>query len=149
MPALPHHHIQRTGRGLFEVIRASEEDSPAHAHFRGRIAAIIWVTALIDVLATVAVYLVEHGDQHTQMPRLFDAWLFTTSQLLTGGAVDSAVTHGGKVLTVLFDVYALTAVAALAGSFGQFFHHLHFQHKEEAAAAAATIGGSPAGTPPA
>jgi len=122
---------------LFAVARGS---SATHAHLRNRLLAIIWVTALVDVVATVIVYFTERHASGTQIHNLFDSFLFTTAQLLTASSVASPATSGGKLLELLFDLYALTVVATLAGSFGAFFHRRSLEHdaeKKKAAAAAA------------
>jgi hypothetical protein len=141
--------VQRVGRGLFEVITATHETSLARVHFRNRLNSILWVTIGVDIIATTVVYFTEYHAAGTQLSGLEDAFIFTTSQLLTGGAAVTAVTTFGRVLTLFFDLYALTAVAALAGSFGQFFHHLHQERQHAADAASAAAAQTPGNAPPA
>jgi hypothetical protein len=120
VPQPPHRHIQRASRELLAVARG---DRRSHVHLRNRLLAILWVTLAVDVLATLAVYLAERHGSGTEIHNLWDAFLFATSQLFTASSVASPSTETGKVLELLFDVYAITVVATLAGSFGAFFNH--------------------------
>jgi hypothetical protein len=101
------------------VARAS---SRTHYHLRRRIFIIFGTTAVFAVLCTFLVYLTEHSAKHTEIHSLFDSFLFTTSQLLTGSSVANPHTELGKLLELIFDLWAITVVASLAGSFGAFFH---------------------------
>ncbi len=101
------------------VARAS---SRTHRHLRRRILAIFGATAVFAVICTLVVYFTEHGAKGTEIHSLFDAFLFSTSQLLTGSSVANPSTDLGKVLELIFDLWAITVVASLAGSFGAFFH---------------------------
>jgi hypothetical protein len=101
------------------VVRGS---SRTHTHLRRRLVVIFGATAVFAVICTLVVYLTEHGAKHTQIHSLFDAFLFSTSQLLTGSSVANPTTNLGKVLELIFDLWAITVVASLAGSFGAFFH---------------------------
>lgn len=93
-----------------------------HAHLRRRLAIIFAATAVMAVICTLVVYLTEHNAKGTEIHDLFDAFLFSTSQLLTASSVASPATDFGKVLELFFDLWAITVVATLAGSFGAFFH---------------------------
>jgi hypothetical protein len=112
-------HVRNVHR---EVIAVAQARTRTHAHLRRRLLAIFLATAVFSLICTLVVYLVEHGSRHTQIHDLFDAFLFSTSQLLTGSSVANPTTDAGKVLELIFDVWAITVVATLAGSFGAFFH---------------------------
>jgi FtsH-binding integral membrane protein len=137
---MPHRHIQRASRELFAVVRGSTE---THAHLRNRLLAILWITVVLVIVSTVLVYLFERHAANSQITTPFEAFLFSTGQLLTASSVTSPTTEAGKILELFFDVYALTVVAALAGSFGAFFHkrseEIRKKHEQEAAAAARAV----------
>jgi len=114
----PHRHIQRASTELIAVVLGR---SDTHIHLRDRLLAIFWVTVVVDVVATAVVWVTEHGANGSQIHDLFDAFLFSSSQLLTASSVASPATDEGKVLELVFGIYAITVVAALAGSFGAFF----------------------------
>jgi hypothetical protein len=129
----PHRHIQRASRELLAVARA---EAKSHEILRNRLLAIAWVTIALVILATPVVYLIEHGANGTQIDTLWEAFLFTLSQLVTASSVTSPVTQAGKVLELVFDVYAITVVATLAGSLGAFFLHRREEHEQAAKAEA-------------
>jgi hypothetical protein len=114
-----HRPIRHAGHEVVAVARAS---SKTHYHLRRRILIIFGTTAVFAVLCTLVVYLTEHNAKHTEIHSLFDSFLFTTSQLLTGSSVANPTTDLGKLLELIFDLWAITVVASLAGSFGAFFH---------------------------
>lgn len=83
---------------------------------------IVFVTLFFAAICTLIVYFTERNAHGTQIHSFFDAFLFSTSQLLTASSVANPTTQTGKVLELFFDIYAITVVATLAGSFGAFFH---------------------------
>jgi hypothetical protein len=115
----PQDHINHASREAIAVARGS---TSTHAHLRRRLSAIVLVTVFFAAIFTVIVYVSERHAHGTQIHSVFDAFLFSTSQLLTASSVASPTTQLGKVLELFFDIYAITVVATLAGSFGAFFH---------------------------
>lgn len=144
MAAAPHHHIQRASRELYAVVRGA---TSTHYYLRNRLLAIFWVTVAIGILSTVVVWLAERHAHGTQIHNLWDAFLFAMPQLLTASSVASPTSDFGKVLELLFDIYALTVVATLAGSFGSFFHRRSQEHDAARAAAASTAAAAASGPP--
>ena len=142
MPQAPHRHIQRASRELLAVARGRRK---SHEHLRNRLLAILWVTIVVDAFATVAVYFAERHGSGTDIHSLWDAFLFATSQLFTASSVASPSTETGKVLELVFDIYAITVVATLAGSFGAFFNHQRVENEraEKAEAAQGQTAQSP------
>ena len=123
-----------------------------HYHLRRRIAIIFGTTAVFALLCTLVVYLTEHNAKHTEIHSLWDSFLFSTSQLLTGSSVANPKTNLGKILELVFDLWAITVVASLAGSFGAFFHARSKEMNEEMQKAEALLHRHEAGdaaTPPA
>jgi len=112
-------HINHASREAIAVARGS---TSTHAHLRRRLSTIVLVTVFFAAIFTVVVYVSERHAHGTQIHSVFDAFLFSTSQLLTASSVVSPTTQLGKVLELFFDIYAITVVATLAGSFGAFFH---------------------------
>ena len=144
MAAGSHRHIQHAGRELIAVVRGS---SDTHTYLRGRLLTIIWITLIAGVVSTVVVYLVERHAHGTQIHDLFDAFLFSVSQLLTASSVASPQTDPIKTLELFFDIYAITVIAALAGSFGAFFHRRNQEHDAAKAKAAAAAPDAPGAAP--
>jgi hypothetical protein len=114
-----HRPVRHASREAIAVARGSTK---THYHLRRRILVIFGVTAVFAVVCTLVTYLTEHHAQGTEIHSLFDAFLFATSQLLTGSSVANPATDLGKVLELVFDLWAIFVVASLAGSFGAFFH---------------------------
>jgi hypothetical protein len=114
-----HRPVKHASREAIAVARGSTK---THYHLRRRILMILGVTAVFAVVCTLVTYFTEHGAKGTEIHSLFDAFLFATSQLLTGSSVANPTTDLGKVLELVFDLWAIFVVASLAGSFGAFFH---------------------------
>jgi hypothetical protein len=114
-----HRPVRHASREAIAVARASTR---THYHLRRRIGMIFGVTAVFALVCTLVTYLTERHAPHTEIHSLFDAFLFATSQLLTGSSVANPRTDLGKVLELVFDLWAIFVVASLAGSFGAFFH---------------------------
>jgi hypothetical protein len=112
-------HINHASREAIAVVRGSTD---THAHLRRRVLTIALVTIFFATVCTLIIYTNERHAHGTQIHSLFDAFLFSTSQLLTASSVANPTTQLAKVLELFFDIYAITVVATLAGSFGAFFH---------------------------
>ena len=78
-----HRPIRHAGHEVVAVARASTR---THYHLRNRILIIFGSTAAFAVLCTFLVYLTERHAKGTEISTLFDSFLFTTSQLLTGSS---------------------------------------------------------------
>jgi hypothetical protein len=113
------------------VLAVARGSSRTHYHLRHRILIIFGATAIFAVLCTLIVYLAEHRAHGTEIHSIWDSFLFTTSQLLTGSSVANPRTDLGKILELVFDLWAITVVASLAGSFGAFFHARSKEMNEE------------------
>lgn len=113
------HHVKNAHREMMAVVQGQ---SKTHTHLRRRLLTIFFATAVTSVIATLIVYFTESGAKGTEIHNLFDAFLFSTSQLLTASSVAAPKTDFGKVLELFFDIWAITVVATVAGSFGAFFH---------------------------
>ncbi|MGN6253673.1 MAG: hypothetical protein ACTHO8_01650 [Solirubrobacterales bacterium] len=113
------HHVKNAHREMMAVVQGQTR---THTHLRRRLLTIFLATAFISLISTLIVFLTERGARGTEIHNLFDAFLFSTSQLLTASSVAAPKTNFGKVLELFFDIWAITVVATLAGSFGAFFH---------------------------
>jgi hypothetical protein len=113
-----------------EVMAVARADSKTHYHLRRRLAIIFGATAVFAVICTLVVYLAEHG-AGGEIHSLWDSFLFSASQLLTGSSVANPKTNLGKILELVFDLWAIFVVASLAGSFGAFFHARSKELNEE------------------
>ena len=128
--------VKHAGHEGMAVARGS---SKTHYHLRRRLTIIFGATAVFAVICTLLVYLVEHKAHGSEIHSLWDSFIFTTSQLLTGSSVANPSTDLGKVLELVFDLWAITVVASLAGSFGAFFHARSKEMNDEMAKAEALL----------
>ena len=123
-----HRPVKHASREAIAVARGSTK---THYHLRRRILMILGVTAAFALVCTLVTYFTEHNAAGTEIHSLFDAFLFATSQLLTGSSAANPATDLGKVLELVFDLWAIFVVASLAGSFGAFFHARSKELNEE------------------
>lgn len=115
------HALRRILDDIRAVIRAT---SMPHSHLRDRLGAALALTAVVAIVASGLLLLLEKNHPQTDIHTFWDALFFTTSQLTTlSSAMANPVTVGGKVLCLLIDIYAITVVATVAGMFGAFFSH--------------------------
>ena len=109
----------RTGE-LLKIARAA---TPTHEHLRSRIVFLFVATVAVDVVATVFIFHFERHEPGTGITSMGDALFWTSTQLLTvSSQLPNPISTPARVLDVLLQAYAISAVAALAGSFGAFFH---------------------------
>ncbi|MBS1884182.1 MAG: hypothetical protein JSS97_14635 [Actinobacteria bacterium] len=139
-----HRPVRHAGHEVMAVVRAS---SKTHYHLRRRVLIIFGTTAVFAVICTLIVYFVEHHARHSEIHSLWDSLLFSTSQLLTGSSVANPKTNLGKLLELIFDIWAITVVASLAGSFGAFFHarskEMNLEMEKAEAALRRSVEGEP------
>ena len=120
------------------VIRAT---SPTHEHLRDRIVALAVLSVVVDLLGSIAIYLLEHEVKGTEIHAFGDAVFFTTAQLLTvSSSMVNPLSAGGRAVDLVLELYAITVVASLAGSFGAFFQRRGHERDRAAAMTAGTAG---------
>jgi hypothetical protein len=110
-------------RGVGELRMVATAATPTHLHLRDRLAAIALGTVVLDLVASVAVYLLERHAPRSEIANIGDSLFWTTTQLLTvSSQLPNPISTGGRILDVFLQLWAISAVAAVAGSFGAFFH---------------------------
>ena len=109
--------------GICEIRRVARGVTPTHAHLRSRILFLVVVTVVLDVVASVFVYLFERHAAGTEITTLGDSLFWTSTQLLTvSSQLRNPISTLARVLDIFLQAYAISVVAMLAGSFGAFFH---------------------------
>jgi hypothetical protein len=94
-----------------------------HRHLRDRIAAAALTTLALDIVAAVAMLIVERHTQGTAIRSYGQALFWTSAQLLTVSSnAINPLTPLGRVIDLVLELWAITVVTAMAGSFGAFFH---------------------------
>ena len=110
-------------RILGEMRDVARAASDPHQHLRERLVAVGLVTLIVDVACSLLAYLLERHGSQTEIHTLWDAFFWTSTQLLTvSSSIKNPVTTGGQLLDIFMEAYSITVVATLAGSFGAFFH---------------------------
>jgi ion channel len=96
---------------------------PTQRHLRERILLILGATALLDLLATVAIYFFERHANGSHIRTLGDSLFWVSTQLTTvSSQLPNPLSTGGRILDVFLQLWAVLFIASLAGSFGAFFH---------------------------
>jgi hypothetical protein len=115
-----HAPLRTLGRETGAVFRA---DTATHFHLRERLAGVFLASLMFDLAAAVAMYFLERGRAPTGIHTFGDALFWTSAQLLTvSSQMPNPVTPAGKVIDILLEGWAITAITAVAGSFSAFFH---------------------------
>jgi hypothetical protein len=93
-----------------------------HRRLMRRLAIVLLLTALVDIVGTIAEYALEQGVAHGDIHSLGDALFFTTVQLLTvSSQIRNPLTPWGRVVDVVLELWAVIVVAGSAGAIASFF----------------------------
>lgn len=93
-----------------------------HRRLYARLALVFAATAVIDLVGTIAIYLLERNAAHTDIHTFGDALFFTTVQLLTvSSQIRNPLTPGGRIVDVALEFWAVIVVAGSAGAIATFF----------------------------
>jgi uncharacterized membrane protein len=99
-------------------------DSRAHRLFRDRLVVLAFVTGLIWVVFSIAMYFTEHHARGTDIHNGWQAAYWTASQMTTvGSGFANPISTPAYVMDMLLKIYAVVVVASLAGTVGAFFVH--------------------------
>jgi voltage-gated potassium channel len=93
-----------------------------HRRLLARLALIVIATATVDLVAAVAMYLLERHAKGTEIKTFGQAAFFTTVQLLTvSSQIKNPLTVPGRVIDIALELWAVTVVAGSAGAIATFF----------------------------
>jgi hypothetical protein len=82
----------------------------------------VLLSLAIDALGTLAIYFLERGAKGSEVHTVFDAFFFTTVQLLTvSSQLKNPVTTAGRVIDIFLEIWAVVVVAGSAGAIASFF----------------------------
>ena len=111
--------------GVGEEWRHVRRWAPRHRRLLSRLLLVALATLVIDLVGTLLVYSLERGeagDADLQIHTLFDAFFFTTVQLLTvSSQLPNPVTPGGRIVDIVLELWAVIVVAGSAGAVASFF----------------------------
>jgi hypothetical protein len=105
---------------LAAVVRG---DTLTHQLLRSRLLFLFLATLVLDVVASLLIFMFERHASGTEITNVGDAVFWTSTQLLTvSSQLRNPISTPARVLDIFLQAYAISAVAFLAGSFGAFFH---------------------------
>ena len=82
---------------------------------------IAGATLVIDLVGTTLIYFLERGAKGSEVHTVFEAFFFTTVQLLTvSSQLKNPVTTAGRVLDMVLELWAVLVVAGSAGALASF-----------------------------
>ena len=80
---------------------------------------------IADVAGTLLMWLFDDDAKRSEIHNLWDAFFFSTVQLLTvSSQMPNPVTMGGRIVDIFLELTALFLVTGIAGAFASFFLHL-------------------------
>ena len=83
---------------------------------------VLLATLVVDAVGTLLTYLLERHAKNGDIHNLFDAFFFTTVQLLTvSSQIRNPLTTAGRVVDVFLEIWAVIVVAGSAGAVATFF----------------------------
>jgi hypothetical protein len=121
------------GHMATEVRMVLRGESHTHRFLRARLTFLAGATLLLDAVATVAMYLLEHDHPRSGFDDVGGALFWVSAQLTTiSSQLPNPVTTPGRVLDIVLQVWAISVVATLAASLAAFFRARHVEHMERA-----------------
>ncbi len=104
-------------------------ESHTHRLLRSRLTFLIVATMLLDAVATVLMYALEHDHRDSGFDDVGGALFWVSAQLTTvSSQMPNPVTTPGRVLDLALEVWAISVVATLAASLAAFFRARHVEH---------------------
>jgi hypothetical protein len=93
-----------------------------HSRLASRLVLVLGLTAAVDVIGTALVFLSERHASQTDIHSMFDAFFFTTVQLLTvSSQIKNPLTVTGRIVDIFLELWAVIVVAGSAGAIATFF----------------------------
>jgi uncharacterized membrane protein len=93
-----------------------------HRVLRRRIVQALILVAVVDAIGTVLMWMFEDDAARSEIHNVWDAFFFTTVQLLTvSSQLRNPVTTGGRIVDIFLELTALCLVSGIAGAFASFF----------------------------
>jgi len=106
---------------------------PPHPHnvLRRRLLEALVLVAVVDAIGTTLMWLFEDDVGRSEIHNLWDAFFFSTVQLLTvSSQMPNPVTTGGRIVDIILELTALCLVSGIAGVFASFFLNLSGERAE-------------------
>jgi hypothetical protein len=121
---LPPPGVRRAALEIRSTLRGA---SHTHRLLRSRLTMLAGATLILDAVGTVLMYVCEHDHPASGFDDIGGALFWVSAQLTTvSSQMPNPVTTAGRVIDIVLEVWAISAVATLAGTVGAFFvarHH--------------------------
>jgi ion channel len=105
-----------------EELRRLTHWEERHRRLLARLLLLIAVTLAVDVVGTALDYHFERHAHGTDVKSLFDAFFYTTVQLLTiSSSLKNPLSTGGKIVDMGLELWGVLAIAGSAGAIASFF----------------------------
>jgi ABC-type transporter Mla subunit MlaD len=105
-----------------DELRRLRQVEERHRRLLARLVIAGAMSALVFVLGTVLIWVVESGRRGGDINGLGDSAFFTAVQLLSvSSSIRNPLTALGKIIDIGLEVWAVFVVTAVAGSFASFF----------------------------
>jgi hypothetical protein len=93
-----------------------------HKRLLIRLGIVLGATLVLDLVGTAAMYFLERHVANGDIHSVFDAFFFTTVQLLTvSSQIKNPLTVGGRIFDIVLELWAVIVVAGSAGAIAAFF----------------------------
>src|SRR4051812_17515452 len=97
--------------------------TPTHDRLRLRVIFLFAATLLLDLIASLLIFLFERHGRGSEITNLGDSVFWTSTQLLTvSSQLPNPISTPARILDVFLQAWAISVVAILAGSLSAFFH---------------------------
>jgi hypothetical protein len=107
---------------ILEELRRLGTWQERHRRLLSRLLLVLALTAAVDGVGTVLVYSFERNAEQTDIHSFFDAFFFTTVQLLTvSSQIKNPLTTAGRIVDLFLEIWAVLVVAGSAGAIASFF----------------------------
>lgn len=107
---------------IFEELRRLCKWEERHRRLVSRLALVLILTVIVDAIGTALVYAFERDVKQTDIHGLFDAFYFTTVQLLTvSSQIKNPLSVPGRIIDIFLEIWAVIVVAGSAGAIASFF----------------------------
>jgi hypothetical protein len=92
-----------------------------HHRLVARLLLILLATLLVDAAGTILIYLSERHERGTDIHTLWDAFFFSTVQLLTvSSQIRNPFSALGRLVDIVLEIWAVLVVAGSAGAIAAF-----------------------------
>jgi hypothetical protein len=107
---------------IVEELRLLATWGERHRRLGTRLLVVLALSVVVDIAGMVATYFFERGVKGGEIHTLWDAFFFSTVQLLTvSSQISNPFTLGGRIVDIGLELWAVLVVAGSAGAIAAFF----------------------------